>query len=216
MAWSSELNKLMIDHTVIFQTTGGFAAHLNTDERCHRTINDMIQCQIYTTGLVESFWCYALQHTTFLRQWIAIYPAKENPYEVWHGSKPDFRKLHIFGCTLYLHLNETKSLGACSEPFVWLGYGPSTAVLLYWNHLTNEFNRCHHGRLDDLVFPVESAPGNKMIDKYVKGEPASLANQSFNLERVYTPFLPCNSFTYQVRIPPSEPLGLTWKMTPIK
>ena len=51
----------------------------------------------------------------FLCQQIVKYPEKITPYELWHREKPDFRKSHILGSTLYLHLHDKKYLGMRSE-----------------------------------------------------------------------------------------------------
>ena len=144
MARSAEVNKMLIDLTVILQTTGGYASHLNKDERSHQTTNDMVRCQLFTAGLEDKFWCYELQHTTFLCRRMVKFPSTITPYEEWLSKKPNFKKLHIFGCTMYLHLNNSKSLGIGNEPMLWLGYGPLTAVLLYWNFRNGVVGRCHH------------------------------------------------------------------------
>ena len=39
---SSEVNQLLIDLTVVVQSTGGYASHRNKDEQSHRTTNDMV------------------------------------------------------------------------------------------------------------------------------------------------------------------------------
>ena len=112
---------------------------------------------------------------------------------------------------MYLHLNDTKSLGVQNQHMVWLGYGPSTAVLSFWNQASNKFGRCHHARLDDGSFPVKDVTGNALICNNALSCDDKSQTKLVMLEQVDLPFQPHNSFTYQVTIPPPGPLGLVWK-----
>ena len=65
-----------------------------------------------------------------------------------------------------MHDNNSKTLGDKSFLAVWIGYGPSTAILLYWDHNKDNYDQCHHGIIDGYNFPIKDAPGQILLDKY--------------------------------------------------
>ncbi len=88
-------------------------------------------------NLVESA-CSMLKHVSFPNSlWgeaIAIcyvqnqFPIKvvlqNNPYELWHGAKPNVRHLHIFGCDIHIHMPEElrQKLNSNSQENIFIGY----------------------------------------------------------------------------------------------
>lgn len=97
LARSYEVNKMLISHHAVTQTTGGYASHLNgKDERQHRTNAAPVRFMLYLSELPEKYWCYALAYSTFIQHCWCNYPHTVTPYEKWHGTKPDYRKIHIF------------------------------------------------------------------------------------------------------------------------
>ena len=55
LACLSEINKLLQELMVLFQTNFCHVSHLNKDKSSHRTINKMVCCQLYTNGLSNVF-----------------------------------------------------------------------------------------------------------------------------------------------------------------
>ena len=197
---------------MVIHSTGGEASNLNKDKQSHRTLNNMMQCLLYTAALPDCLWCFALQHATFIHQRICTKGCTETPYFLWHDKHPDFWKLHVFGSTIYVHNDSSKSLGEPSFPAAWLGYGPSTSLLLYWDPDRNIYLRCHHGHIDDYAFLMKNAAGQIVIDIFLLKSELTLPLVTSILDIADSPFLPHNSQSYTVTIPPSVPIGFCWKM----
>ena len=73
--------------------------------------------------------------------------------------------MHVFGSTIYAHNNNDQKLGDKSFSAVWLGYGPSTAILLYWDPVRNIYDRYHHSCIENYTFQVKADPAQILIDK---------------------------------------------------
>ena len=116
--------------------------------------------------------------------------------------------MHVFGSTIYAHNDNDAALGNRSFLAVWLGYGPSTAIILYWDKARNIYGRCHHACHDDYDFQTDGAPAQLLLERYVSKEDRPLPEPCINYEEINSPFAPYNCFTYSVTLPPSGPTGL--------
>ena len=78
-------------------------------ERANRTMVEGTCAVLAESGLPHLFWGEAL--LSFVDVWNRL-PSnstrgrslKATPYELWHGSKPDFSHLRVWGCRAYAHV----------------------------------------------------------------------------------------------------------------
>ena len=80
-----------------------------------------------------------------------------------------------------------QALGDCNFPAVCLGYGPSTAIHLYWDPTRDLYSRCHHRQVDDFNVLLKDAVAQSIIDKFVHHKISSLPSLSSALD--YNPSL---------------------------
>jgi len=211
LARCEELNKMLLNEfQIVMQTTGGYASHLNgITERGHRTDANTIRTSLYSAGLGDEYWCFALMHSNFVNRRWCRYPDKVTPYEKWHNTKPSFRKLHIFGATLYVHNHEAKGLQTKSETGIYLGFGASTAVIYYLDPIKKTIKRAHNAKVDNLqIGGNDLTPGSQLIAKHANVSNVTLPPSSLTLATVKSPFDYNTLFTYSVTIPLQGPLGL--------
>ena len=73
----------------------------------------------------------------------------------------------MFGSMVYIHTDDDKRLNNKSFPATFLGYGPYTAVILYWNRTTNYFGLCHQSCINDKTSSSTDVPAQILLVKYV-------------------------------------------------
>jgi transposase InsO family protein len=95
-------------------------------ERKNRTLAERITAMLNEAKLPASFWGEALPTANFL---LNIAPScsvavGKTPFKLWHGCKPDYSILRVFGCRAYTHIgrDKRKSLESKTLPCLFLGY----------------------------------------------------------------------------------------------
>ena len=127
----------------------------------------MIRCELYTAKIPDKLWCHVLQHSNFVWRRVCAHPKMDYPYFMWHNKKLDFKKMHVFGCTVYVPENHNKKLGDRIFPATSLWYRPSTSVILNGDQFNNIFDWCHRGRIDDHTFRMKDLPSQLLLDNYI-------------------------------------------------
>ena len=211
LARCEELNQMLLNEfQVVMQTTGGYASHLNgVTERGHRTDANTIRTSLYSAGLGDEYWCFALMHSNFVNRRWCRYPETLTPYEKWNHTKPSFRKLHVFGATIYVHNHDAKGLQPKAETGIYLGFGASTAVIYYLDPVKKTIKRTHNAKIDNLqIGGNDFTPGSRLIAKHADISNISLPSASLTLSTVKSPFDYNTLFTYTVNLPSQGPLGI--------
>jgi hypothetical protein len=95
-------------------------------ERKNRTLAECITAVLNEAKLPASFWGEALQTANLL---LNISPSRsvpvgKTPFKLWHGCKPLYSNLRVFGCRAYAHIgcDKQKSLESRALPCLFLGY----------------------------------------------------------------------------------------------
>lgn len=211
LARCEEIPKMLVEEFgITMQTTGGYASHLNgTVERSHRTSSESVRTFLYTAGLSDEFWCFALMYANYVARRWCQYPDTITPYEKWTHTKPSFNKLHIFGATIYVHDSACKKLDDRAQMGIFLGYAATTSVVYYYDKIKKTIKRAHHVKIDNYqIGGSDETPGSKMITKYATLHSLKLPEPSTTLHTVSTPFHYNDLFSYETTIPPRGPLGL--------
>ena len=64
-------------------------------ERCNQTLIDMVRSMISNSSLSKSLWMYALKTTMYLFNRLPSKVVSKTPFELWTGTKPSLRHLHV-------------------------------------------------------------------------------------------------------------------------
>jgi transposase InsO family protein len=98
-------------------------------ERLNGTTVEKARCMLLSSNLSKSFWTEAVTTAAFL---INRSPtaALENctPAEKWFGSKPNLKKVRIFGCLVYQHIPNqlnSRKFDTWTRKCILLGYAPN-------------------------------------------------------------------------------------------
>ena len=98
-------------------------------ERLNWTLENMIRTMLIAAKLPESMWGEALLAATYLlnRSPTNAIQEKKTPAELWCGSKPDLKKLRVFGCQRFDWIPDQKrsKLKKKSQKALMMGYTPN-------------------------------------------------------------------------------------------
>ena len=134
------------------------------------------------------------------RRW-CNYPENVTPYEKWFAENP----------TLYQFASKENPRNRIAR---FLGFGSTSAVVIYEDLHTKKIKRARNCRIDDYFFlalthPQLQCPASQVIQALSgKTSTPQLSNELPALEYASSPFLSHELFTYEVTLPSTGPLGL--------
>ena len=121
------------------------------------------------------------------------------------------KQVHVFGALCYVYNEPTQKLAHSNKQGIFLGYGPSTSTILYYDEHSSSVKRAFHARIDDACVPVNSRP---LIPLQIvfQHEPSkinhNLPEVSQAIEHITSPFQKDSLYTYSVTLPATGKIGL--------
>nr|GFA27763.1 retrotransposon protein, putative, Ty1-copia subclass [Tanacetum cinerariifolium] len=98
----------------------------------NRTRMEKVRCMLSHANSDKDFWVEAATTATYL---INCYPHRSLdgniPEILWLGNSVDYYNLRVFGCPVYVHVNERKLVHRAVK-CIFLGYGSSVKGYLIW------------------------------------------------------------------------------------
>lgn len=126
---SSDFQHELQNHGIVHHISCPHTPQQNgTAEWKHRHIVDMGLTVLAHANLPHKFWDFAFETAVYL---INQLPTRSlrflSPYQVLHGSPPNYSLLHVFGCHCFPYLRpyNTHKLQFRSRPCLFLGYTPN-------------------------------------------------------------------------------------------
>jgi hypothetical protein len=156
-------------------------------ERMNRTLLEKVRCMLYNAGLGKAFWAEAISYASHL---INRLPAAANegkmPMEVWSG-KPctDYKYLHIFGCSAYYHVRESK-LDPRAKKALFMGFSTGMKGYRLWCPDEKKFVVSRYVTFDETAMVNQ----NK---HEVEIEATKTMSSSKQVELLKTPVVPVRS-----------------------
>ncbi len=102
---SEDFQSVLRNNNIHHSTTSPHSSYQNGKaERSWRSLMEMARCLTAEASISKQFWPYAVRHAQYLRNRSFQRLSQKTAFELFTGSKPDLRKLHIFGskCTFYV------------------------------------------------------------------------------------------------------------------
>ena len=100
---STAFQELLEQEGTMIERTMPHSSQENSQaERIIRSLFIMARCMLYYAGAPIVFWREALHFAAFVHnRTLSKSNINSTPYELWHGNKPDFSKMRIFGCAAH-------------------------------------------------------------------------------------------------------------------
>jgi hypothetical protein len=99
-------------------------------ERKNRTLTDLVNAMLDSSGLPKSWWGEAILVACFVLNRVPSAKGDKTPYEGWKGRKPPLGFLHAWGCLAKVNVPACKKrkLGQKPVDCVFLGYAHNSAA----------------------------------------------------------------------------------------
>nr|CAD39988.3 OSJNBb0045P24.6 [Oryza sativa Japonica Group] len=123
--FSNEFDLFCEEHGIIHERTPPYSPESNgIAERKNRTLTDLVNAMLETTGLPKAWWGEALLTSNHVLNRVPNINKDKTPYEIWIGRKPSLSYLRTWGCLAKVNVPITKKrkLGPKTVDCVFLGY----------------------------------------------------------------------------------------------
>ena len=98
----------------------------------------MVRSMMSYSTLPISFWGYALKIIVHILNLLPSKLVPNTPKELWSGSKPSMKYLHIWGCPAHMLKGKSDKLEAKIEVCMFLGHSKEAKGYLFYNHKDNK------------------------------------------------------------------------------
>ncbi|KAD4384796.1 hypothetical protein E3N88_24964 [Mikania micrantha] len=95
----SPFSDLCAQNGIIHECTAPYSPQQNgIAERKNRTLKEMINAMLISSGMSQDMWGEAILSATYLLNKIPFKKKDVTPYELWMGRKPSYKYLKVWGC----------------------------------------------------------------------------------------------------------------------
>jgi transposase InsO family protein len=128
-------------------------------ERVNRRISEGATALLTEARLPPSFWGFAvLAYVHVLNRCGSRAHRGATPYERWHGKKPSVKRLRVFGCAAYVHVqkDQRQALESHTHKCVFVGYPSDRAGWMFWDSSAKKIIYSDSAMFDEREFPGAS------------------------------------------------------------
>ncbi|KAA0036921.1 ty1-copia retrotransposon protein [Cucumis melo var. makuwa] len=177
---------------IIHEFTAPYSPQQNgIAERKNRTIKEMMNAMLLSSGLSDNMWGEAVLSACFILNRIPHKRLDKTPYELWKGHAPNLSYLKVWGSLAKVPLPALKKTTVGPKTFdcIFIGYAQNSAAYRFMCLNDKTINESRDAEFFKHVFPLKQslyAPSlsNRMHDPEIVSEtPVS--------ETVDTPNLSC-------------------------
>ncbi|XP_026396641.1 uncharacterized protein LOC113291307 [Papaver somniferum] len=123
--YPTEFTVFCQEHGLIHEFTAPYTPQQNgIAERNNRTLIDMVNAILISSGLLNSLWGEAMLSACYILNRVPLKKKKVSPYELWLKRKPNLKRLKAWGCLAYVRKPDPKGpkLGNRAYKCVFVGY----------------------------------------------------------------------------------------------
>ena len=124
------LQKFLEEKGITHQTSAPYSPHQNGNaERFNRTLIEKVRAVLLDSKLDKTFWPFAVEHCSYIRNRLPCQPHDRTPIEVAFGTTPDLSSWHIFGQECFVLKSPPErggKLDSKSRKGIFVGYEPGS------------------------------------------------------------------------------------------
>lgn len=121
-------------------------------ERKNRYLIEMTRCLLTDSKLDKNLWCEAMMTANYLQNRLPTSAADRTPYEMWHGRRPDYSSIKVFGSQAWVQIPRVKrkKLDASAICMQFVGYASQQKGYRFWNENKKEIVISRDARFVEL------------------------------------------------------------------
>ena len=158
--------ELCARHGIVHQVTAPYSPQSNgVAERKNRTLKEMMNSMLISSGLSQNMWGEAILSSNYLLNKIPRKKEEKTPYELWKGRTPSYRHLRMWECLAKVAIPIPKKvkIGSKTIDCVFIGYANNSNAyrfLVYDSSIPdihkNTIMESRNASFFENVFPCKS------------------------------------------------------------
>ncbi|GAB2278393.1 hypothetical protein Dimus_039287 [Dionaea muscipula] len=135
--YEAPFSSICAEHGIIHQTTAPYTPQQNgVAERKNRTLKDMMNALLISFGLPQNMWGEAILTDNYILNKVPRKRIDKTPYELWHGRKPSYDYLRMWGCLAKVAVPTPKRvrIGPKTVDCVFIGYAQNSSAYRFLVH----------------------------------------------------------------------------------
>ena len=124
-------DEFCLQNGIIHQTTAPYSPQSNgVDERKNRTLKEMMNAMLISSGLPQNLWGEAILSANYILNRIPPKRTNQTPYKLWNGHKPSYNYLKMWGCLAKVAVPSPKKtkIGPKTVDCVFISYANNSSA----------------------------------------------------------------------------------------
>ncbi|KAK9052683.1 hypothetical protein SSX86_029313 [Deinandra increscens subsp. villosa] len=133
----SPFAEVCAQNCIIHECTAPYSPQQNgIAERKNRTLKEMMNAMLISSGLSEDMWGEAILSANYLLNKIPLKNKDVTPYELWMGREPSYKYLRVWGCLAKVVVPPPKAqkIGPKIVDCVFIGYAQHSSAYRFLVH----------------------------------------------------------------------------------
>ena len=129
--YESPFGEFCAEHGIIHQTTAPYSPQQNgVAERKNRTLKEMMNAMLLSSGLSQNMWGEAVLTANYLLNKVPRKKENKTPYELWNGRRPSYKYLRMWGCLAKVAVPTPKKvkIGPKTVDCIFIGYAHNSSA----------------------------------------------------------------------------------------
>ncbi|XP_074579060.1 uncharacterized protein LOC141835562 [Curcuma longa] len=134
----SPFAELCAEHGIRHETTAPYTPQQNgVAERKNRTLKEMMNALLLSSGLPEYMWGEAVLTVNYLLNKVPRKKIEKSPYELWKGRQPSYKYLRVWGCLAKVMVPDPKriKIGPKTVDCIFIGYAHNSCAYRFLVYL---------------------------------------------------------------------------------
>ena len=164
--YESPFVDICAQYGIIHETTAPYSPQSNgVAERKNRTLKEMMNAMLISSGLPQNMWGEAILTANHLLNKVPKKKADKTPYELWKGRKSSYKYLRMWGCLAKVAVPPPKRvrIGLKTIDCIFIGYAHNCNAyrfLVYESNIPdihkNTIMESRNASFFEAVFPYKS------------------------------------------------------------
>ena len=127
-------------HGIIHETTPPYSPQSNgVAERKNRTLKEMMNTILISSGLPQSMWGEVVLSANYLLNKVSRKTETKTLYELWFGRKPSYKYLKVWGCLAKVMVPTPKKMKIRPKTvdYIFIGYAQNSSTYQFLVYKSN-------------------------------------------------------------------------------